>query len=102
MAAMVNGAEDLEKRVTELEESLTAALARLEIATRRERRWRRENQELRAQLRENGHEWVEGQADKEGEPLGALSPHEQSFRQGEGQLSASAALNHSLLDPHSE
>mmetsp|Transcript_38905 Transcript_38905/g.92155 ORF Transcript_38905/g.92155 Transcript_38905/m.92155 type:complete len:580 (+) Transcript_38905:316-2055(+) len=74
MAATITATEDAEQRIADLEASLAVALARLEIAVRRERRWRRENQELRLRLREAGLDWREGQLDEKGKPLSSFSP----------------------------
>lgn len=73
MAALA-GEEDLARRVADLEASLATALARLEVAQVRERRLRRENNELSAVLRGSGLDAVEGQLDESGQPLGPLSP----------------------------
>ena len=61
-------ASDLEERVSELNESLATAMAGLEVVRNRERRWKRENQELRAALREAGVE-VEEDCDRALQPL---------------------------------
>eukprot|EP00193_Tetraselmis_chui_P007597 CAMPEP_0177765122 /NCGR_PEP_ID=MMETSP0491_2-20121128/7820_1 /TAXON_ID=63592 /ORGANISM="Tetraselmis chuii, Strain PLY429" /LENGTH=578 /DNA_ID=CAMNT_0019281443 /DNA_START=100 /DNA_END=1838 /DNA_ORIENTATION=- len=77
MAALA-GEEDLGGRISDLEGSLATALARLEVAKQRERRLRRENNELRACLRESGIEALEGHRDDEGQPLAPLSPRKRA------------------------
>mmetsp|Transcript_7726 Transcript_7726/g.21997 ORF Transcript_7726/g.21997 Transcript_7726/m.21997 type:complete len:601 (+) Transcript_7726:324-2126(+) len=82
MASHTASVQSDQQRIADLESSLSVALARLEVAEKREQRWRRENQELRASMREAGQNWVEGQRDAEGEPLPSMSPRRSASVRG--------------------